>query len=464
LFCRIGKEYARDLATCCFHQRSCHQGQLFPGPPVVIKCNRVWTLGRVDPHDVVFSEQQVSLPDSPQLGEPPMPEDAYYMLGYDEQVVVVVPARDLVIVRLGLTRRRGYLGPCSRPRYDRAGLSATLVVGVLFWTSDNVCLAQALPADATGSRDVPEEMMTTVVVFGGTGFLGRRLVHHLAAEGTFVRVAVRQPEGAHNDLPATDPAQVTFVRADVRDQTSVAAAMAGADAVVNAVSAYVEKGDVTLEAVHVQGAEKVAQEAARLGVARLVLVSGLGADPRSRSPYIRSRGRGELAVQRAFPGVTIVRPSAIFGPGDAIFGTLASLARFLPVLPLIGGGRTRLQPVYVEDVAEAVARILTDPGSVGRIYELGGPEVYTLRDLVRFTLRVIGRRRVLISLPFAVAEIQARLFELLPSPPLTTGQVDLLKTDSVVSGALPGFRELNILPRAIKEVVPTYIGRASEPD
>ena len=195
-----------------------------------------------------------------------------------------------------------------------------------------------------------------------------------------------------------------------------------------------------------------------------MLISGLGADPQSRYPYIRSRGRGELAVQRAFPGVTIVRPSAIFGPGDAIFGTLANLARFLPVLPLIGGGRTRLQPVYVEDVAEAVARILTDPGTVGRIYELGGPKVYTLRDLVSFTLRIIGRRRLLMPLPFALAEIQARLFELIPSPPLTTGQVDLLKTDSVVSGALPGFRELNILPRAIEEVVPTYIGRASESD
>jgi uncharacterized protein YbjT (DUF2867 family) len=307
-------------------------------------------------------------------------------------------------------------------------------------------------------------MMTTVVVFGGTGFLGRRLVHRLAAEGTFVRVAVRQPEGAQNDLPATDPAQVTFVRADVRDQASVAAAMTGADAVVNAVSAYVEKGDVTFEAVHMQGAETIAREAGRLGIARLVLISGLGADPQSPSPYIRSRGRGELAVQQAFPNATIVRPSAIFGPGDAIFGTLASLARFLPVLPLVGGGRTRLQPVYVEDVAEGVVRILADPATVGRIYELGGPEVLTLRDLVRFTLSVISKRRLLISLPFAVAEIQARLFELMPSPPLTTGQVDLLKTDSVVSGALPGFRELNILPRAIEEVVPTYIGRASEPD
>jgi len=302
--------------------------------------------------------------------------------------------------------------------------------------------------------------MTTVVVFGGTGFLGRRLVQRLTAEGATVRVAVRNADPVRSALGATGLNQVTVFRADVRDQTSVAAAMAGADAVVNAVSAYVEKGDVTFEAVHVQGAELVAREAGRLGVARLVLISGLGADPQSRSPYIRSRGRGELAVQQAFPGATIVRPSAMFGPGDALFGTLANLARLLPVLPLIGGGRTRLQPVYVEDVAEAVTRILADPGTVGRIYELAGPEVYTLRDLVRLTLRVIGKRRLLMPVPFAVAEIQARLFEFLPSPPLTTGQVDLLKTDNVARGTLPGFPELNFLPKAVGEVVPTYIGRS----
>lgn len=280
--------------------------------------------------------------------------------------------------------------------------------------------------------------MTTVVVFGGTGFLGRRLVHRLTAEGMVVRVAVRHPDGVRSALPAADLDQVTFFRADVRDQASVAAAIAGADAVVNAVSAYVEKGGLTFETVHVQGAEMVAREAGRLGVARLVLVSGIGADPQSRSLYIRSRGRGELAVQQAFQDATIVRPSAMFGAGDALFGTLADLARLLPVLPLIGGGRTRLQPVYVEDVAEAVTRILADPKTVGRTYELAGPEVYTLRDLVRFTLRVIGKQRLLMPVPFAVAEIQARLFEFLPSPPLTTGQVDLLKADSVASGALPG--------------------------
>lgn len=162
-------------------------------------------------------------------------------------------------------------------------------------------------------------------------------------------------------------------------------------------------------------------------MARLVLISGLGADPQSRSPYIRSRGRGELAVQEAFPNATIVRP------GDALFGTLADLARLLPVLPLIGGGRTRLQPVYMEVVAEAVTRVLADPGTVGRTYELAGSSVYTLRDLVRFTLRVVGKRRLLIPVSFKVAEIQAWLLEFLPRPPLTTSQVDLLKADSVAS-------------------------------
>jgi NADH dehydrogenase len=257
-----------------------------------------------------------------------------------------------------------------------------------------------------------------------------------------------------------DLAQVTFFRADVREQTSVAAAMAGADAVVNAVSAYVEKGGVTFESVHVQGAETLAREADRLGVARLVLISGIGADPQSRSTYIRSRGRGEQAVQRIFPDATIVRPSAMFGPGDALFSTLVDLARLLPVLPLIGGGRMRLQPVYVEDVAAAVGCILADPGAVGRTYELAGPRVYTLRDLVKFTLRVVDKRRLLMPLPFTVAEIQARLFEFLPSPPLTTSQVDLLKADSVASGALPGLPELNIRAKEIEEVVSTYIGRS----
>lgn len=301
--------------------------------------------------------------------------------------------------------------------------------------------------------------MTTVTVFGGSGFLGRRLVRRLAAEGAVLRIAVRSPERADDALENADRDRVRVLRADVRDPASVAAAVAGADAVVNAVSAYVEKRGASFESVHVQGAKTLALEAAAAGAARLVLVSGIGADPRSASPYIGSRGRGELATREAFPGATIVRPSAMFGPGDALFGTLAGIARALPAVPLIGGGRTRLQPVYGEDVAEAIARILADPSSAGRTYELAGPRVYSLRELVDYALRLIGKRRLLMPVPFALAAIQARLFELLPSPPLTTGQVDLLRTDNVASGALPGLPELDIQPKPVEDIVPAYIGR-----
>lgn len=300
--------------------------------------------------------------------------------------------------------------------------------------------------------------MTTVCVFGGTGFLGRRVVRRLVAEGASVRVAVRRPDRARSVLRSAGLERVAVVRADVRDQASVVAAVAGADTVVNAVSAYVEKGGVTFEAVHERGAATVAREAAAAGAARLVLVSGIGADPESSSPYIRARGRGERAAREAFPGVTIVRPGAMFGPGDALFGTLADLARHFPMLPLIGGGRTRLQPAYVEDVAEAIARILADDATAGRTYELAGPIVYTLRELVEMTLRLVERRRPLLPVPFVLAKVQARLFELLPNPPLTAGQVDLLKADNLASGALPGFRDLDVEPRSVAEIVPTYIG------
>src|SRR5688572_6246460 len=320
-----------------------------------------------------------------------------------------------------------------------------------------IAVGDDLIQNATGNA------MTTITVFGGTGFLGRRLVQRLAAERASVRVAVRHPDPARSALRVAGLDQLTVFGADVRDQASVAAAVAGADAVVNAVSAYVETGGVTFAAVHEQGAETVAQEAAAAGVARLVLVSGIGADPKSESPYIRARGRGELVVREAFPSATIVRPSAMFGPGDALFGTLADIVRLLPVVPLIGGGRTRLQPVYVEDVAEAIVRILADRRTAGQTYELAGPGVYTLRELVDFALRLMDKRRLLVPVPFAVAEIQARLFEFLPSPPLTTSQVDLLRADNLASGGLPGLRDLDIRPKSVEDIVPTYIGRLRTP-
>lgn len=301
--------------------------------------------------------------------------------------------------------------------------------------------------------------MATVTVFGGTGFLGRRVVRHLVAGGADVRVAVRHPDAARDALRDVFE-RLTIIRADVRDPPSVAAGVAGSEAVVNAVSAYVEKGSVTFESVHVEGAKALAREASAAGAKRLVLVSGIGSDAGSPSPYIRARGRGEQVVRQAFPSATIVRPSTMFGPGDALFGTLAQLARWLPAMPLIGGGHARMQPVYVEDVAEAIARIVANEAAAGQIYELAGPTAYTMRELVELVLRIVGRRRLLLSIPFAVAEAEARLFELLPSPPLTTGQVDLLKADNVASGKLPGLHELGITPKSAEDVVPTYIGRS----
>jgi NADH dehydrogenase len=305
--------------------------------------------------------------------------------------------------------------------------------------------------------------MFTVTVFGGTGFFGRRLVRRLVA-GRRARKLLLHAEQARAALRAEGLDAVGVFRADVRDPNSLVAALAGTDAVVNAVSGYVEKRGVTFEAIHVQGAEAVARRAAEANLARFVLVSGIGADPKSVSPYIRARGRGEVVVQRAFPGATIVRPGAMFGPGDALFGTLADFARLLPVLPLIGGGRSRLQPVYVEDVVEAVCRILINPGTGGQTYELAGPRTYTMRELVVFTLRLAAKRRLLMTIPFAIADVLARLLEFLPSPPLTTSQVDLLKADNIAGGALPGFQDLGIDPEAVEEVVPTYIGRSREPE
>ncbi|HEX4049727.1 MAG TPA: complex I NDUFA9 subunit family protein [Steroidobacteraceae bacterium] len=305
--------------------------------------------------------------------------------------------------------------------------------------------------------------MSTIALFGGSGYLGRRLAQRLIAAGDTVRVAVRDAERARGALRASGLERVTVYRADVRDRGEIARAVAGADAVVNAVSAYVEARGVTFEGVHQRGAEAVAREAAVAGVVRHVLVSGIGADAGSSSAYIRARGRGEQLVTHAFPGTTIVRPSAMFGPGDALISTIAGLARVLPALPLIGAGRTHLQPVFVMDVAEAIARILANPETTGCTYELGGPTVYTLRELYTLTLRLLGSRRVLVPVPFALAGLVARVSEWLPNPPLTTGQVDLLKMDNVVSNALPGLPELGIAPKALAQIAPAIL-HSTHPD
>jgi NADH dehydrogenase len=296
-----------------------------------------------------------------------------------------------------------------------------------------------------------------VTVFGGSGFLGRRVVDRLAVGGARVRVAVRHPERARP--PDRAGSDIAAVRADVRDESSVAEAVAGATSVVNCVSAYVESGRVTYAAIHQQGAETVAREAGRAGAARLVHISGIGADAGSASKYIRSRGRGEEMVREAFAGATILRPSVMFGPDDAFLNSLAGLLRVSPVFPLIGG-ETRLQPVYVGDVAEAVGKVIDAPDAPGQIYELGGPRVVTLRELVRLVLAEMGRSRVLVPVPWLIAEGVASVAELLPSPPVTRGQVELLQRDNVVRETARTLRDLGIAPTSIETILPACARRA----
>ena len=300
---------------------------------------------------------------------------------------------------------------------------------------------------ATGQRK-------RATVFGGTGFLGRAVVAHLDAAGADVRIAARHPEAGG------PPAGAAAVAADVRDAESVARAVADAEWVVNAVALYQESRGATFQAIHVEGARTVAAGGRRSGAETLVHISGIGADLASESSYVRARAAGEIAVLEAFPQATILRPSVLFGPGDSFFASLAPIARLLPVFPLFGKGRTRLQPVYVADVAAAVHRALSQPDARGRIYELGGPHSYSYRELIALVMRQIGVRRPLVPLPFALWEAQALLLSLLPSPPLTRDQIALMRKDNVADPDLPGFADLGLVPVAVEEILPGYLGPA----
>jgi uncharacterized protein YbjT (DUF2867 family) len=303
--------------------------------------------------------------------------------------------------------------------------------------------------------------MMLVTVFGGTGFLGRRIVEHLIREKATCRVAVRNPDRAEALASGLDVNRVIPVAADVRDPSTVAAAIANAQGVVNAVSAYVEKGGVTYSAVHVHGAGNIARACRQHGVARLVHISGIGADPASHSAYIRARGLGELAVQEAFPSATVLRPSVMFADDGGLLSGLEKIARSTPVIPLIGTGATRVQPVHVNDVAEAVYRALRDAGCAGKTYELGGPDIYTIREIFEMVLANVGRPHRLISVPFALASPLARLLELLPGAPLTVAQVDLLRDDNVTGPGATGFADLGISPAAMPQR--PVSGAAAEP-
>jgi NADH dehydrogenase len=290
---------------------------------------------------------------------------------------------------------------------------------------------------------MPDRIIT---VFGGTGFLGSRVVCRLRAQGMAVRIAARHPR-------AKGPHAAPFLATDIGSDAAVAAALAGADGAVNAVSLYVERGAETFAAVHVAAAERIARAAHRAGLARLVHVSGIGADAASASPYISSRGKGERAVRAAFPEATIVRPAVMFGRDDALITTLASLVRRLPAMPLFGSGLTRLQPASVEDVATAIARTL-DPQSVRALtYELGGPRIYTYRQLLAAVAGRLGRHPLLLPLPFAFWHAAARIAELLPGAPLTRGQVALMQMDSIAAATLPGFSALGIAPQSLEQAL-----------
>jgi uncharacterized protein YbjT (DUF2867 family) len=295
--------------------------------------------------------------------------------------------------------------------------------------------------------------MTLITVFGGTGFLGRRIVERLACEGATVRVAVRHPDRVDTVTKSIGSGRTMPVAADVRDPSTVAAAIAGSESVVNAVSAYVEIGGVTYSAVHVDGAGNIGAACQQEGVARLVYISGIGANPASRSKYIRARGLGELAVQKAFPPVTILRPSVMFAVNEGLLAVLEKLAQSTPIIPLIGGGSTRLQPVHVNDVAEAVYQSLRNPNAVGKTYELGGPETYTIRQILNLVLARKGRFRRFISIPFELASPLARVLERFPGAPLTVAQVDLLRGDNVMGAGMLGFEELSIIPQTLRDTI-----------
>jgi uncharacterized protein YbjT (DUF2867 family) len=290
-----------------------------------------------------------------------------------------------------------------------------------------------------------------ITVFGGTGFLGRRIVRHLLDHEFQVRIASRHPERVGSAFRPDAGLEIATV--DVRDETTVPAALFGACGAVNAVSLYVERGGATFDAVHVEAASRVARLARASGVERLIHVSGIGADLASSSPYIASRGRGEIAVRDSFPNAILIRPAVMFGPDDAFLTTVGRLLRILPVYPMFGRGETKLQPVYVEDVAEGIARVLSRAGGSVASYEFAGARVYTYKELVRTIADRIGARPRLVPLPFALWRILALGAEFLPGSPLTRNQVALMQCDNVPSVDCLGLSSLDITPTQIDTLV-----------
>ncbi len=304
-----------------------------------------------------------------------------------------------------------------------------------------------------------------VTVFGGSGFLGRQVVQTLARRGYRVRVACRRPDLAGHLQPLGNVGQIQAVQANLRYRWSVDQAVEGSDIVVNLVAILFETGKQTFGAVQDFGACAVA-EATRAAGARLIHISAIGADEDSTSQYARTKALGEKAVSETLPGSVIIRPSIIFGTGDGFFNKFANIARFTPVLPLIGGGETKFQPVYVGDVAEVIARAVDGDVGGGSVLELGGPEVVSFRECLEKMLDVTSRKRWLVNLPFALARLEAQFLQLLPNPLLTVDQVKLLETDNVVSAKAEAdgrtLHALGISPRPLDAILPTYLWRYRE--
>ena len=320
--------------------------------------------------------------------------------------------------------------------------------------------------------EAPYVTKRLVTVFGGSGFIGRYVVRALANRGWRVRVAVRRPDLAGFLQPLGDVGQIHAVQTNLRYPASIASALIGAEAAINLVGIQSQHGRQNFEAVHVFGAREVARAAAAHGVRALVHVSGIGADAASSSPYIASKGRGEAAIREAFPAAAILRPSVVFGPEDDFFNRFALLARSLPALPLFGGGATKMQPVYVGDVAEAAARVLEGAAKPSETYELGGREVMTLREIVDFVCRTTGRHPTLVPLPFGLAGLLARGTELaaalslgvFPKALVTTrDQVELLRHDNLVSTEALAegrtFEGLGIVAQGVDAIAPAYLYR-----
>ena len=302
-------------------------------------------------------------------------------------------------------------------------------------------------------------MAGSVTVFGGAGFIRRHLVPLLLRSGATARLAVRHPRRVQ--VTTELPQAAELIQADVLDDVAVGGAVAGTDAVVNLVGILTETTSQTYRAIHVEGARRVALAAQHHGVTRLIHISALGSSPTSPAISDRTKAEGEQIVREVFPQATIVRPSLTFGEDDHFFSRFAAIIRSSPVLPLIGGGTTKFQPVLVDDVTAGLVELLKRPNTVGKTYEFGGPQIYSFKALLEFLVGALDRQRLLIPIPFTLAEIQARLLELLLNPQLTRDQVRLLKTDKVVSGAAPTLGDLGVQPWPLEKFLAVFKNKYS---